>query len=88
MSTPVPERYTQAEQEFLGQVVGFASRHAQNKVFMTTIYSRSLGAPVLMIIALGEQAEALQHLVLENRTPVPEGEIEVVSDLNQDITQW
>ena len=87
MSAPNP--YTQAEREFLGQVAGFASRHAQNKLFKTTIYSRSLSAPVLMIIALGEQAEALQHLVLENRAPVPEGGVEVVKDLGQiDATQW
>jgi hypothetical protein len=87
MSTPSP--YTKAEQEFLGQVAGFASRHAQNKLFMTTIYSQSLGTPVLMIIALGEQAEALQHLVLENRAPVSKPEIEIVKNLdNVDAGKW
>ncbi len=86
MSTPNP--YTQAEQEFLGQVAGFAARHARNSMFMTTIYSQSLGAPVLMIIALGEQASALQHLVLENRAPVPDKGIEIVSDLSKVDAKW
>ncbi len=85
----MPEQYSKAEQEFLGQVVGFASRHAQNSMFMTTIYSQSLGAPVLMIIALGEQANALQHLVLENRAPLPESGLEIVKDTDKvDAAKW
>ncbi len=42
-----------------------------------------------MIIALGEQANALQHLVLENRAPLPESGLEIVKDTDKvDAAKW
>lgn len=58
---------TVADKEFMGQICAFAARKAQNGVYMAQMRSKSLSAPVLLIVALGEQALALEQIIMSAR---------------------
>lgn len=79
MATEAPQ-LTQGEQDFLGQLCGFAKARAQNGVYMTFNIERATGMPVLAVVAFGEQAMALQQIVLGAQVP-QSPLIEVVSSL-------
>ena len=83
---PTPEPLTPSDQELLGQVCGFAVRRAENGVYFNLMHSKSLGQPVALIVAVGDQALAVQQLIMKAR--VDESPIEVVSDLSKAGLQW
>jgi hypothetical protein len=60
------EPLTQSEQDLLGQMARFTERRAVNGVYLNQGYSKSLGVPVLFLCALGEQALALQQIIMGN----------------------
>jgi len=60
----MPESLTQSEQDLLGQMARFTERRAVNGVYMNLGYSKSLNTRVLFICALGEQAEALNEIIM------------------------
>lgn len=62
-------QFSQAETDLLTQVCHFAANKAINGVYMAQLHSKSLGAPVLLIFALGEQALALQQVVMQAAVP-------------------
>jgi hypothetical protein len=66
---PDPIRLSSSEQELLGQVAGFAARRAENGVYLNLMHSRSLAAPVLLLVAIGDQALALQKIVMGSAIP-------------------
>jgi len=49
-----PVSLTPEEKELLTRVAQFARRRAQNGVYLNQAYSKSLGAPVLLLVAMGE----------------------------------
>lgn len=59
---------TQGEKDFLAQICRFAEATAINGVRMDFLVSPD-GAPVLCIVAIGEQAMALQKIVLDAAIP-------------------
>ena len=59
---PVP--LTQSEQDLLGQVARFAETRAQNGVYINKMVSKSLGVPVFLLVAIGEQALAVDQIVM------------------------
>lgn len=81
MNTPLPSA---SEQDFLMQVANFAARKAANGCYLATITPKSLNVPVLLFFAIGDQALAVQKLLLDNQAPKSEL-IEVVSSLD-DVT--
>ena len=82
---PLP---TQSEREFLDQVCSFASRKAQNGCYLVTMHPKSLNAPVLFFFAIGDQALAVQKLLLDNQAK-QDSLIEVVPSLdNMDLKKF
>lgn len=78
----MPDPLTKTEQEFLGQLCGFCERRAQNGVYMNFMRSVSRGdLPFLVVFAMGEQAEAIQKIILDAQMP-RESAIQVVSSLD------
>lgn len=71
-----------ADQALMGQIARFAERRAENGVYMAQMVSKSTGGPVLLIVALGDQALALDQIIMRAQAP-PSAQIEVVSDLNK-----
>lgn len=82
MPQPVP--LTQSEQDLIGQVCNFAAQRAENGVYLNMLHSRSLGQPVMFIVALGDQALALQALVMKGAQP-PESPL---VSIEQNNGQW
>jgi hypothetical protein len=71
------------DKELLGQIIGFAIRRAHNGVYLNMLRSESRGnLPVLFLVAVGEQALAVQQILLANEAP-RESPIEIVSDLSK-----
>ncbi len=61
---------TPAEQDLIGQVARFAEKRAINGVYMNQGISKSLGGtPILFLVALGEQALAVQQIILNAAVP-------------------
>lgn len=63
---------TQAEQDLIGQVARFAERRAINGVYMCNGYSKSLGVPVCFVVALGDQALALNDTIMKAQVRDPD----------------
>lgn len=81
------EPLTASDEDLMGQVCGFAERRAENGVWMNYMISRSRNNQrFIVIVAMGDQADAVQKILLDAQAP-RENAIEVVSDLNQ-IPQW
>lgn len=78
---------TQAEQDLIGQVARFAERRAVNGVYMCNGVSKSLGmVPICFVVALGEQAQALNDTIMKAQVQDP-NVIDVVSNFDaKDIT--
>lgn len=57
------------ENELMRNLANFASRKAINDVYTGTFYSKSVGAKIMVVVAVGEQAEALQRLLMANQVP-------------------
>lgn len=55
---------TPSEQDLMRDIAQFASRKTETGVYINQMYSASLGTPVLLIVALGEQAMALRDIVM------------------------
>lgn len=70
----------------MGQLAQFAARRLaadpnSNGVYLNKMYSKSLSAPILLIVAIGEQALALEQILM--RSSVNEaGLIEAVAASN------
>lgn len=60
-----------------GLICEYALRKAQHGVYKTQLYSISAGAPVLLVVAIGENALALDRAIMAAAVPEP-GAIEVV----------
>jgi len=71
---------TPAERELLGQIARYAERKAVNGVLLELMYSASVGAPVLLVVALGEQALALQQIILKAAVPDEQSLIQRVNN--------
>lgn len=69
-----------SDQQLMGDFCVLAARLAVNGVYMAQMYSRRLGAPVLAIVAIGEQAEALQSIVMQAAVGNEAGMIERVKE--------
>lgn len=57
------------EYDLMGQLAQFAARRLaqdpnSNGVYLNKMYSKSLGAPLLLIVALGEQALAVEQVLM------------------------
>jgi hypothetical protein len=63
------EKKTQAEKDFLAQVCRFAESKAVNGVLLEKLYSGTIGAPVLLLFAIGEQAMELERIVMNAAMP-------------------
>jgi hypothetical protein len=57
------------EQELMRNLGAFAARRAVNGVYLGTFYHIGVGANMLVAIALGEQADALQRILLSHTQP-------------------
>lgn len=66
---PQPLPLTPAEQDLLGAVARFAEQRAVNGVYFNMMVSKSLGTPVLLMVGLGDQALALQRIVMHAAVP-------------------
>lgn len=73
---------TPTDKDFLSQIAHFAARKAQNGVYIAQMYSASLGAPAFVVVAIGEQALALQQIVMSAAVPDESALIERVSKLH------
>lgn len=78
---PQAPEHSQSDKDFLTQLVGFAERKAVNGVLLESLYSASRACPVLVIVALGEQALALQQVVMANVVPDTDALIERVNTI-------
>lgn len=58
-----------AEQDLMRDLAHFAARKATNGVYMGTFYSTSLGAKVMVVVALGEQSDALTRVIMGAAVP-------------------
>ena len=81
MPTQAPKP-TADEQEFLGQIARYAERKAKNGVLLEMMYSKSVGAPVLLVVALGDQALALQQIIMKAAVPDESALIERVQTID------
>lgn len=81
MSTPAP--LTQSEQDLIGQVARFTEQRGQNGVYMVNGMSKSLGLPICFICAIGEQALALNDIIMAAQAR--QSPIDIVTNIN-DIT--
>lgn len=77
---------TASEQDLIGQIARFAERRAQNGCYLNMGYSKSLNMPILLFVALGEQALAAQAVLLKAQEP--QTQIEVVSSLDDVGKEW
>jgi hypothetical protein len=78
----MPTELTESEKQLLGDVVKFAQRRCQGSVYFNRLLERTTGTPVILLIAFGEQAEALDQLI--NSARVREAvEIFKTEDLSQ-----
>lgn len=59
---------TQGEKDLLSQICRFAEATAINGVRMDFLLSPS-GAPVLCVVAIGEQALIMQKILLDSQVP-------------------
>lgn len=76
----MPKQLSASDQDLLGQMCGFAEREAENGVYMNYMVSRSRNNQrFIVIVAMGDQADAVQKIVLDAQVP-REGAIEVVSE--------
>ena len=57
------------ENELMRNLANFAARKAVNGVYMGTFHSKSVGAKVLVVVALGEQADALNRVIMSAAVP-------------------
>jgi len=57
------------DKDLMMRLCNFAARKAVNGVYMGQFYSASLGTPVLLIVGLGDQAMALQQVVMSAAVP-------------------
>lgn len=73
----------------MGQVCGFAERRAVNGVWMNYMVSRSRNNQrFIVIVAMGDQADAVQKLILDAQVP-NDSAIEVVPESElQKLPQW
>lgn len=61
---------TPSDQDLLGQMARFAERTTgRDEIYINRGYSLSLAAPTLIIVAIGEQANLLDKVLLGDRTP-------------------
>jgi hypothetical protein len=65
---------TTEEQEMMGRLCGWAESRlgAEEHVYQATMHSRSLGVPVYLVIAFGEQALALEQMITAAQKPTSE----------------
>ena len=78
-----PEPLTAGDKDFLKELYGFAQRRAVNGVWLN--FMRSLSHQdqrFVVIVAFGEQADAIQKLILDAQMP-NDNLIEVVPDLSR-----
>lgn len=60
---------TDSEKDLLKKIAHLAAAKAVNGVYMAQAYSESLGAPVLILVALGEQALAVHQILMSSQVP-------------------
>ncbi len=58
---------SQADQDLLGAFARLAERECDNGVWLEKMYSKSVGAPLVIICGIGEQALALEALIMKAR---------------------
>ena len=79
---------TPTDQDLLGQLCGFAERYGENGVYLNFIRSVTRNQRYLVLVAVGDQADAVQKILLDAQAP-NESVIEVISDLSQiEGSQW
>lgn len=78
-----------SDKDLMNQVCGFAERRATNGVWLNFMRSESRGnLPFIVVVAMGEQAEALQQIILGAQAP-QDSPIQVVSSLDSiEAAQW
>lgn len=54
---------TAEDQELLGKMARLVERRGINGVYLMRTYSKSVGAPVLILGAIGEQAMAIEQIL-------------------------
>lgn len=57
------------EQDLMRDIAQFAARKATNGVYMGTFHSASLGTKVMVVVALGEQADAMTRILMSAAVP-------------------
>ena len=82
---------TPTDAELLGQLCGFAERYGENGVYLNFIRSVTRNNQrYLILVAIGDQADAVQKLILDAQ--MPQGGIEIVGadelDKLPEIPQW
>lgn len=64
-----PVELSSTDKDFLGQVARFAERNASQGVMLHMVHSATLNAPVLVLVAIGDQAAAVQKIMLDKAVP-------------------
>lgn len=74
---------TESEKQLLGDIVKFAQRRCQGNVYFNRLLERTTSTPVVLLVAFGEQAEALEKIVMDCRVREQAVEIFQTEDLTK-----